>query len=98
VKALERLELYLLSYYPQYKITDMRPSRVKGYFKTTKPCNCTYPPYDGHTIGFSSGRELPHCHTIYVGGILGFGHGKYAFWRAVCAELAAVETEEEAEG
>jgi len=64
-------------------VEDISISETKGYLETTKPCNCTYPPYDGYTNFIPAGET--HYHTIYIGGIRGFGRGAYAFWRALKA-------------
>lgn len=86
--ALEHLANWLSTYHRKYTIDDVKPTDSRGYLECTKLCNCTYPPFDGYTIGVQRG---PHYHSLYIGDLhyKGFGRGSYAFWRAVCAELNA---------
>lgn len=89
--ALDELAWWLKVYHPNYTVNDVRPSDVKGYLETTKPCTCTYPPFDGYIIGFPAGYEQGHYHTLDIGWYpkwagKGWGRGPYAFWRAVVRE------------
>jgi hypothetical protein len=87
-KALDDLAWWLRTYHPTYTVDDIRPSRVKGYLRTTKPCTCRYPPFDGYTNGIPSGGEQPHYHTLDVEGHRPeYGRGIYAWWRAIVQEL-----------
>ena len=83
--AVDYLQEWLKWHHSFYTINDIKPSKIRGYLETTKICNCKYPPYDGYTNFISAG--IDHYHTIYIGGITGFGRGIYAFWREVIKEL-----------
>lgn len=92
-QALAELDRYLARYWSHRSYTheDMRPSAVRGYLESVKPCNCTYPPHDGHT--FERDRQ-PHTHSFSLRGHphgfgAGYGRGDFAWWRAVCAGLEA---------
>ncbi len=90
--ALADLADWLLVYHSRYTLDDIKVSQVKGFLETTKPCTCTYPPYDGYTIGFPSGEQEPHYHTLDVSGSRrGYGHGIYGWWRAIKLEMSGSE-------
>jgi len=82
--------VWLSDHHPSYTIDEVRPTDVKGFLKSIKPCTCTNPPFDGYTVGYLSGKESAHCHTLELYGTYrkGYGRGPLAFWRAVCEALA----------
>jgi len=62
--------IILLSWrHHKYTIDDVRLSVARGYLQTTKPCFCTYPPFDGSYIGIDSGAKQGHFHTISLNGV-----------------------------
>lgn len=89
---IEYLKWWLACYHSNYTVDDVKMSEAKGYLRTTKPCNCTYPPYDGYTNFIPKGET--HYHTLYIAGIRGFGRGTYAFWRALKTHLPSATQEE----
>lgn len=66
---LEKLKWFLKHKHPNYTVDDVYLSKTKGFLRTTKPCNCTMPPYNGYTVGFHSGKEKDHYHTIDISGV-----------------------------
>ncbi|HZR40523.1 MAG TPA: hypothetical protein VFB12_10430 [Ktedonobacteraceae bacterium] len=84
MKALEDFALWLRWHHCKYTIEDVRPSVTPDNLKMTKACSCTYPPFDGSTVGVPKGSAHPHYHTLFIGGYRkGYGRGYYAWWRAV---------------
>lgn len=64
--AIEILCSHLEWRHPRYTTSDVVLSNCRGYLRSTKPCSCNYPPYDGHVVFVKSGSEEPHFHTISI--------------------------------
>ena len=60
---------FLSRKHTKYSIGDVYLSLAHGYLETTKPCFCTYPPFDGSYIGIDSGAKQGHFHTISLNGV-----------------------------
>lgn len=91
--ALEDLANWLLTEgYSMYKVEDLRPGRSVGFLQTVKPCHCTYGMYSGYMVGWPSGKEQTHYHTLDLYGEYrkGYGRGPNAFYRAVNAALMEI--------
>ncbi len=93
---LAKLADFLAFHHPNYGVADVALSPVPGYLDCTKPCTCTFPPFDGHTYGFPSGRREAHWHTISIFGVGYPGrdpHGRfispYRLWRELEVILPA---------
>lgn len=87
-RALKELSGWLRIYYPRYGLDNVKPSTARGFLDCLKSCSCTYPPYDGYTLRYPSGKEQAHYHTLDISGFRkGYGRGFYAYWRVVCAAL-----------
>lgn len=63
-EARSALTIFLSWKHRKYSIGDVCLSQARGYLETTKPCFCTYPPFDGSYIGIASGAKQGHFHTI----------------------------------
>ena len=77
--------IHFLSWrHPKYSIGDVCLSLAHGYLNTTKPCFCTYPPFDGSYIGIESGAKQGHFHSISLNGVYSLDKRyPYQLWDAL---------------
>ena len=94
-EAKNALSIFLSWKHHKYSIGDVRLSSARGYLQTTKPCFCTYPPFDGNYIGIESGAKQGHFHTISLSGV--YSKDKrypYQLWDAL-KKFAVLEVDPE---